>query len=142
MRFGETYLLLAEAQMKQGKLQEAADDINVLRYRAMAPHVTAAQINLDFILDERARELIGEENRHLTLMRTKTLVERAIRLNTGDIASPLNQLNGISENNELMPIPQSEIDLNKDAVPEQNPGYYKFCLQSFINKHTGKFSSK
>jgi hypothetical protein len=76
--------------------------------------------NLNFILDERTRELIGEENRRMTLMRTKTLVERATRLNSNSV---LNPLNGISEANELMPIPQSEIDLNKDAVLEQNPGY-------------------
>jgi hypothetical protein len=63
---------------------------------------------------------LGEENRRMTLMRTKTLVERATRLNSNSV---LNPLNGISEANELMPIPQSEIDLNKDAVLEQSPGY-------------------
>jgi hypothetical protein len=56
----------------------------------------------------------------MTLMRTKKLVERAKRLNA---VSPLNPLTGIDEHNELLPIPKSEIDLNKDAVLEQNPGY-------------------
>jgi hypothetical protein len=46
----------------------------------------------DFILDERARELIGEENRRMTLMRTGTLVERALRLNSNDASNRL-QLN-------------------------------------------------
>jgi hypothetical protein len=36
MRLGETYLLLAEAQLKQNKLAEAAASINVLRTRAQA----------------------------------------------------------------------------------------------------------
>ena len=120
MRLGETYLLLAEAQVKQGKLEEAAASINVLRERAQAPMVTASQMDLNFVLDERARELVGEENRRMTLMRTKTLVERTNRLNTGSVLYPIT---GLSEKNELMPIPQSEIDLNKDAVLEQNPGY-------------------
>jgi starch-binding outer membrane protein, SusD/RagB family len=120
MRLGETYLLLAEAQFKQGKLPEAAASINVIRDRAGATPVTATQVTLDYILDERVRELVGEENRRMTLMRTGTLVERAKRLNS---VSPLNQLTGISNVNLLMPIPQTEINLNKDAKLEQNPGY-------------------
>ena len=56
----------------------------------------------------------------MTLMRTKTLVERAKRLNA---VSPVNQLTGIEDKHMLMPIPQTEINLNKDAKLEQNPGY-------------------
>lgn len=119
MRLGETYLLQAEAQFRQGKLTEAANSINVLRARANATNVTAAQINLDFILDERARELLAEENRRMTLMRTGTLVTRTLAHNTQTI----NPVVGISAKNLLMPIPQSEIDLNKDAKLEQNTGY-------------------
>jgi hypothetical protein len=120
MRLGETYLLLAEAQVKQGKLAQAATTINVLRTRANAAQVTAAQMTMDFILDERARELIGEENRRMTLMRTGTLVERATRLNSGDAQHPTT---GLTSKNLLLPIPLTEIQLNKDAVLEQNPGY-------------------
>jgi hypothetical protein len=120
MRLGETYLLLAEAQFKQGKLAEAAASLNVIRARANATPITASDVTLDFILDERARELVGEENRRMTLMRTGKLVERALKYNS---VSPINQMSGISNKNLLMPIPQSEIDLNKDAKLEQNPGY-------------------
>lgn len=120
MRLGETYLLLAEAQFKQGKTTEAANSINALRTRAKAPLVTAGQMTLDFILDERARELIGEENRRQTLMRTGTLVDRATRLNANDAVHPTT---GLTAKNLLLPIPLSEIQLNKDAVLEQNPGY-------------------
>lgn len=120
MRLGETYLLLAEAQFKQGKLDEAAASLNVIRARASATPVTAADLSLDFILDERIRELVGEENRRMTLMRTGKLVERAKKYNS---VSPVNQMTGISNTNLLMPIPLSEINLNKDAVLEQNPGY-------------------
>ena len=120
MRLGETYLLLAEAQVKQGKTGPAVITINVLRTRANAPQVTAAQMTLDFILDERARELIGEENRRMTLMRTGTLVDRATRLNSNDAVHPTV---GLTSKNLLLPIPLSEIQLNKDAVLTQNPGY-------------------
>lgn len=120
MRLGETYLLMAEAQVKQGKLADAANTINVLRTRAGAPQVTAVQMTLDFILDERARELIGEENRRMTLMRTKTLVDRSLRLNSNDPQKPTT---GLSATNLLLPIPLLEIQVNKDAALTQNPGY-------------------
>lgn len=126
MRLGETYLLLAEAQFKQGKLQQAADNLNVLRKRAFADYPTSGQlqasaITLNLILDERARELVGEENRRMTLMRTGTLVERALRLNGNDAVHPTT---GLTATNNLLPIPLTEIQLNKDAVLTQNPGYH------------------
>jgi len=120
MRLGETYLLQAEAQLEQNDLAGAAASINVLRTRAHAPQVTAGQITLDFILDERARELIGEENRRMTLMRTGTLVDRVTRLNSTSVVNPVT---GLTKTNLLLPIPQNEIYLNKDAVLTQNPGY-------------------
>jgi hypothetical protein len=120
MRLGETYLLLAEAQFKQGKLPEAAATLTTLRARSNASAVTAPQVTLDFILDERVRELVGEENRRMTLMRTGTLVTRTLALNSGSV---LNPVTGLTNTNLLMPIPQSEIDLNKDAKLEQNTGY-------------------
>ncbi|MDQ0966524.1 hypothetical protein QFZ20_001927 [Flavobacterium sp. W4I14] len=120
MRLGETYLLLAEAQVAQGKTAEAATTINVLRTRANAAQVSTAEMTKDFILDERARELIGEENRRMTLMRTGTLVERTLRLNPNDASKPIT---GLTTKNLLLPIPLSEIQLNKDAVLTQNPGY-------------------
>ncbi len=116
MRLGETYLLLAEAQFKQGNTAGAAASINALRTRAKAPPVAASDIDLNFILDERARELIGEEQRRLTLVRTGTLVERTLRL-AG------NYVTGLTKNNLLLPIPQSEIDRNVSGGLTQNPGY-------------------
>lgn len=120
MRLGETYLLLAEALFKQGRLAEAAEALNIIRGRSNASAITASDVTLDFILDERIRELVGEENRRMTLMRTGTLVDRAVRYNS---VSPVNQLTGIENKHLLMPVPQSEINLNKDAVLQQNPGY-------------------
>jgi hypothetical protein len=116
MRLGETYLLLAEAQFKQGKLIEAAASLNMIRSRANATPVTPAEVTLDYILDERARELLAEENRRMTLMRTKTLVNRTLKYNT----QTFNPVRGLTSKHLLLPIPQSEIDLNKDAKLEQN----------------------
>jgi hypothetical protein len=62
------------------------------------------------------RELIGEEQRRLTLMRTGTLVERATRLNGASIT-------GLTSKNLLLPIPQTSIDLNTNGTLTQNPGY-------------------
>ncbi|MEO8622117.1 MAG: RagB/SusD family nutrient uptake outer membrane protein, partial [bacterium] len=67
-RLGEVYLIAAEADVGLGNSAEAASMINVLRTRAASPthktdpafQVTAAQMNLDFIMDERERELAGE----------------------------------------------------------------------------------
>ena len=131
MRLGETYLLLAEAQFKQGNLPGAANSINVLRQRAYPDYpahgqVQASDINLDFILDERARELVAEENRRMTLVRTGTLVERVQNyLNKYNTAAgqPVTGLDQVTTRKGLLPIPQTAIDVNKGAVLAQNPGY-------------------
>jgi starch-binding outer membrane protein, SusD/RagB family len=115
MRFAETYLLKAEAQFKQGDLVGAATSLNVIRGRANASSIGASDVTMDFILDERARELIAEENRRMTLMRTQTLLTRVIGRGQN--------ITGLSKTNLLLPIPLSEIQLNKDAVLDQNPGY-------------------
>ncbi len=121
MRLGETYLLKAEAQFQQGNTDGAATSINVIRARANATLITGADVTLDFILDERVRELVGEENRRMTLMRTGTLVDRALRLNQ-DVGAP-NPIKNLTTTNLLLPIPLTEIQLNKGATIDQNPGY-------------------
>ncbi|MET0392756.1 MAG: RagB/SusD family nutrient uptake outer membrane protein [Chitinophagaceae bacterium] len=131
MRLGETYLLLAEAQFKQGRPADAAASINVLRQRAYPDYpahgqVQASDISLNFILDERARELLAEENRRMTLLRTGTLVQRCQNyLNTYNTAAgqPVTGLANVTTRKGLLPIPQSAIDLNKGAVLTQNTGY-------------------
>ena len=68
LRLAETYLLRAEAYLGAGNIAQAAEDINVVRRRAEAPPVSSAEVDIDYILDERARELHLEENRLLTLI--------------------------------------------------------------------------
>ncbi|MFD1768617.1 RagB/SusD family nutrient uptake outer membrane protein [Sphingobacterium suaedae] len=136
MRFGETYLLRAEARLRQGNTAGAAADINVLRDRAFKTirqangnanlgKVSASDMTVDFILDERARELVAEENRRMTLVRTGKLKERIAR--NGD-ASPTNKItSGFQDYHVLLPIPLSEIQLNNKEGESlvQNPGYSK-----------------
>ena len=69
IRIAETYLLRAEARLAQGNKSGAAEDINVLRSRAGAKPCSASDVNIDYILDERVRELFGEEQRWVTLSR-------------------------------------------------------------------------
>ena len=116
IRLPETYFLRAEAYLLKGDAVKAADDLNVVRNRAKAIPVTPGEVTLDYILDERARELIFEEDRRVTLQRMGKLVERVRKYN------PLNKGN-IQDYHALFPIPFSEIEANKDAKLEQNPGY-------------------
>jgi len=132
-RFSEVYLIAAEAALKGGgTLQQAADMLNVLRIRAAripgqtddqyaaaiaAQTITPAEVTLDFILEERTRELYGECNRWYDLSRTKTLVARVQKYN--DEAAT----NVVAEH-MLRPIPQQQIDLVTEgpAFP-QNPWF-------------------
>ncbi|MDR1865462.1 MAG: RagB/SusD family nutrient uptake outer membrane protein [Bacteroidales bacterium] len=125
LRLADTYLLLAEALFRQGK-NSAADGaayyINRIRTRSNATPIAEAQVTLDFILDERARELLTEECRRETLYRTGTLVERTRKYN--HIASgERDGLEGMQDYHVLLPIPQKVIDANVKRKMENNYGY-------------------
>lgn len=116
MRLAETYLLRAEAYLRKGDLENAANDINVLRSRAKAVLISSDQVTIDFLLDERARELITEEPRRRTLQRMGVLYDRVKRYNPPSATT-------VQPFNELWPIPQKFIDSNTGSVIPQNPGY-------------------
>lgn len=132
-RLGELYLQAAEAAMQNGDVTTAAQLINVLRTRAAyRPSLSAGEIsnraaaiqvdpsviNLDFILDERTRELCGEGSRWPDLAMRGKLVSRVQAFNPD--GGP-----NIQPFHVLRPIPQSELDAV--ALPNthqfQNPGY-------------------
>ena len=131
MRLGETYLIAAEAAWKAGNSNDAAAMINVLRTRAAfrstntpeqnqaaaaAMQITAADVNLDFILDERTRELYGEWMRWYDLVRTQSLADRLARYNPISAFNPTRDI--------LRPIPQSQINLVTTGPKyPQNNGY-------------------
>ncbi|MEP6746875.1 MAG: RagB/SusD family nutrient uptake outer membrane protein [Bacteroidota bacterium] len=98
---------------------EKVDDpvTNTISYRA-----TAANITVDMILDESARELLGEGNqRWEDLKRTGTLLTRAAKYNPwigyGLTGAPL-----VAAKHYLRPIPQGMLDNSTPRI-DQNPGY-------------------
>ncbi len=124
MRLGETYLIAAEALLLDGRTADAVAYINAIRERAAYPtgnpaamDITASSITLDFILDERSRELCGEVTRWLDLIRTGQLIKRVQLHNTDG------QKN-IQPRHILRPIPQAQIDAVTTGTPyPQNPGW-------------------
>jgi hypothetical protein len=131
-RLGETYLIAAEAYLKAGDAGKAMDRVNAVRKRAERTpgslQITDPNtITIDFILDERARELVGEYHRWMDLKRTGKLVERNAKYNTPlktkYVNNGIDPFLGTDGNQKLLrPIPQNAIDLNGVTV-KQNPGY-------------------
>lgn len=117
-RLAETYLLRAEAYLRNDDPVDAANDINVVRSRAKATPVQPSDVTIDYILDERARELITEEPRRRTLVRMGKLVERVRQYSIRAITRT-----SIQDYHQWWPIPQSAIDANIGAVLTQNTGY-------------------
>ncbi|MDZ7876114.1 MAG: RagB/SusD family nutrient uptake outer membrane protein [Saprospiraceae bacterium] len=123
-RLADTYLLLAEAQLLLNNKAAATAAINKVRERAAFPgkqadmKITEAQCSMDFLMEERGRELVGEQGRWLDLKRWGKLVER-VKLHNPQAAA------NVKEIHNLRPIPQSQIDLSEggNAAFPQNPGY-------------------
>jgi len=116
IRLADTYLLKAEAQHKLGDATSAAETINVIRNRSHATPITEADVNIDYILDERSRELFIEEERRMTLLRTHKWFERT---------QLYNKFGGekITLRDTIFPIPQDVIDANLTKPFPQNPGF-------------------
>lgn len=116
LRSAETLLLKAEAEWRLNRPHDAANTINILRERAHARKIDASEVSLDFILDERSRELVLEEHRRYTLLRTGKWLERVKKYNK-------NGGQFVVERDLLFPIPQSVIDANLTKEMPQNPDY-------------------
>jgi starch-binding outer membrane protein, SusD/RagB family len=116
LRLADSYLLFAEALFMNGNSNEAALWINKVRERAGASEISPNQISIDFILDERSRELVSEELRKITLLRTGKYLERTRKYN------PLS-MHYVQDFHKLYPFPSDAIDANKDKVMDQNLGY-------------------
>ena len=114
-RLAGTYLLRAEAYIKNNQLDLALADINALRTRANATPAELSEINLDYLMDEQLRELYFEDYRYVTLARMNKYVERTRKYN------PMGY--NVADHNGLYPIPFSEIERNVTGNIEQNPGY-------------------
>lgn len=119
MRLAETYLLRAEAYLMMDNKEAAAADINAIRNRAHATPVTASDVDIDLILDERARELYMEDFRINTLMRLNKLSEYLMKYNPQVIKAGYT----LDDHLNKLPIPNSEIEANKEGGLVQNEGY-------------------
>ncbi|HEX4683982.1 MAG TPA: RagB/SusD family nutrient uptake outer membrane protein [Gemmatimonadaceae bacterium] len=111
MRLAEMYLVVAEADVALGNTAEAAQMVNVLHQRAASPahkndyNVTAGQMTLDYVMDERERELAGEFTRWYDITRPGVdyFLSRVKKYNPH--AAP-----NVAAKHLLRPIPQSQID--------------------------------
>ena len=123
-RLADTYLLAAEAYYKAGDNVKAAERINAVRRRAALPGhaddmtIQPSDVNIDFILDERAREMAGEYNRWMDLKRTGKLIERTLKYN--NLAAKVNKMDS---HILVRPIPQAVMDQTTGGNFKQNTGY-------------------
>jgi starch-binding outer membrane protein, SusD/RagB family len=121
-RLADIYLMLSEAQLKAGKVSEATAAMNMVRARAGWPGkkdamlITDSQMTFEFLMEERARELAGEQMRWMDLKRWGNLVERVKKYN------PQAAVN-VADKHLVRPIPQTQIDRSNAGVFAQNPGY-------------------
>jgi len=120
-RLADIYLMQAEALLHLSKINEATAAINTVRVRAGYPgkkdlmNITAAQMTMDFLIEERARELAGEQMRWMDLKRWGLLVDRVKKYNP--------QASAITDKHNVRPIPQTQIDRSDAGVFAQNTGY-------------------
>ncbi len=146
-RLAETYLLRAEAHYWNGDLNLSVADLNVIRQRAGALPLTAGDVTIDEILDERARELFTEEPRHIELTRIAFIMaksgingynlnnfhennffyDRTISTNvhwrTNYKPTYTTQAFQLSPFHVLWPIPETAITSNTKGRINQNLGY-------------------
>lgn len=123
LRLAEMYLIAGEAAFRQGNLTKSAEYVNVVRTRAALPgkvaemQIKSADLNEDFFMDERGRELAGEMLRWYDLKRSGKFLERLKKYN-------LDAAVNVKEMHLVRPIPQTQIDrvTNPGDFP-QNPGY-------------------
>jgi len=124
-RLADVYLMYAEAVLRGGQGGDqgtALNYVNIVRERAFGGstdgHITSDELNLDFIIDERARELYWEGHRRTDLVRFKLFTG-------GTYLWPwkgnLQVGRATDAKYNLFPIPDSDIGANPNLV--QNEGY-------------------
>lgn len=123
-RLADVYLMYAEATLRGGSggsATEALGYVNEIRERAYgntSGNITSAELTLDFILDERGRELYWETHRRTDLIRFEQLTDGSLRW---DWKGGSQDGSATSEHLDLFPIPAFDLGLNKNL--EQNDGY-------------------
>lgn len=126
LRYSDIFLILAEAlnELNQGPNAEAYEAINTIRERArfngeevldILPDLSGLNYEQfrDAVLLERRLEFVAEGHRWFDLVRFGKLEELVPQAKPGVQPQPMHY---------LFPIPQEEIDLNANLLP-QNQGY-------------------
>ena len=121
-RLADAYLMYAEAVLRGGggSTGQALLYVNAIRERAygdQSGNITAGELTLDFILDERARELLWEAHRRTDLIRYDLFTENGVWVWKGGV--PAGRTTDVTRN--LYPLPASELLANPNLT--QNPGY-------------------
>mgnify|MGYP005809500429 FL=1 len=124
IRVAEIYLTYAEAVLRGGTggdVNTAVNYINELRARAYGDtsgNITSAELTLDFVLDERARELYWEGQRRTDLIRFNDYT-------SGNYLWPFKggskSGTAVDDYRALFPLPSNIILINTNLT--QNPGY-------------------
>lgn len=120
-RLADAYLMYAECVVRGatgGSISQAVDYVNAVRERSNASIITAGDLTLNFLIDERGRELNLEGHRRSDLIRFGMFTG-------GSYLWPWkgNALNGTSipSTYKLFPIPVQALQANSNLT--QNPGY-------------------
>ena len=122
-RLADVYLMYAEAVVRGGgggTASQALNYLNQLRQRAYGNNtgnITAGQLTLDFLLDERARELFGECHRRTDLIRFGKFTAGKNWPWKGDVKPGRD----VEPYRVLFPIPATDLSVNQNL--KQNPGY-------------------
>lgn len=123
-RLADAYLMYAEAVLRGGSggsISEAVNYINALRERAYGDasgNIGAGDLTLNFIIDERARELYWEGHRRTDLIRFGLFTG-------GNYLWPwkgrVKEGTATPAHRDLFPIPSADMSANPNL--QQNPGY-------------------
>ena len=119
-RLADAYLMYAECVLRgaSGSNSQALDYVNQVRTRSHAAVITSSDLTLDFILDERARELNFEGHRRTDLIRfSKFTGGNYLWPWKGGVAAGT----AIPATYNLFPIPLTALQANTNLT--QNPGY-------------------
>ena len=121
-RLADAYLMYAEAVVRGGGGSEstAVDYINELRERAFnndSNNISTSDLTLNFLLEERARELYWEAHRRTDLIRFGQFSDGGVWPFKGGVP----QGTTTESFRDLMPIPASDLGVNTNLT--QNPGY-------------------
>lgn len=122
-RLADVYLMVAECVLRGGAgatTAEALGYVNELRERAYdnaTGNIVSGDLTLDFILDERGRELYYEAHRRVDLVRFNQFTENGIWPWKGGVAAGVTT----QKFRDIYPIPATELAANPKLA--QNDGY-------------------